>query len=91
MHKARSEHSWEATVDGGGHVRRTCVYEWNGEATRNETWTFELGGRGTLRGSGHGVTHGRGSMDCGPEMTRDTPYDWDEGKPLPVVWRVRKR
>jgi hypothetical protein len=54
MHKARSEHSWEATVDGGGHVRRTCVYEWNGEATRNETWTFELGGRGTLRGSGHG-------------------------------------
>ncbi len=92
-HKARSEHSWEATVEGGGHVRRTCVYEWSGEATSDETWTFELSGRGILRSKGHGVTHGRGSADC-PDMTRDTPYDWADngnGKPLPFVWRVRKK
>jgi hypothetical protein len=33
-------------------------------------------------------------MDCGPDMTRDTPYDWVDngnGKPLPFVWRVRKK
>jgi hypothetical protein len=32
-------------------------------------------------------------MDCGPETTRDTPYDWvdnGKGKPEPFVWRVRK-
>ncbi len=74
----------------GRKVRRACVYEWYGEATADEPWTFLLGGRGELRYSGHGLTRGRGSMACDASQTRDTPYDFDDkGKPQPFSWQVR--
>jgi hypothetical protein len=85
----RTEHSWDESVNGGN-VRRTCVFESWSETTSDETWSLQLGGRGELRLSAHGVTHGRGSMDCGASMTRDIPTDYsDDGRPLPFTWQVR--
>lgn len=90
MHTARSEHSWEATLSNGGHARRTCVYEWDGEAESRETWTFLMGGEGRLQVSGRSTTHGRASMDCDGSMNHTTHVDFtDEGK-MRFTWKVRR-